>query len=769
MKRLIAMVISLFLFFTHYAAALSEADILKPDEAFKLAEPQLIAPNQIKLIWTIADEYYLYKDQFKFTSDNVKIGTPEFSPSESKRDVTMGKVVEVYHGTAEIVLPISAKDGKLPDSINLTTRHQGCFEKGLCFPPKKNTFDLAALSGSIANAANASTETPAASTPASENNANPAKPLLDQFTKKTDVIPVEQAFQFEVLPYNASENALVARVTITPEHYLYKEKFSFQLEDADGAQLGKPEFPTAVIKNDPYYGEIEVYEQSLDIKIPLQGELNEEVKFLAQYQGCSESSGICYPPVKVKQTLIAADENTPPSQRASANHSVAAASSTNNQAAMDDPFAGVLQDKNFLTIIGVFFLAGLGLALTPCVFPMIPILSGIIAGQSGYLSTSRAFMLSLAYVLPMALTYAAVGIIAGLSGANLQVILQTPWVIGLFAFLFVILSLSMFGFYELQMPASIQGRLSDISNRQQGGSILGAGVMGILSALIVGPCVTAPLISALIFIAQTKDAVLGGLALFALGIGMGAPLLAIGTSAGRLLPRAGAWMDTTKAIFGVMMLGLAIWMLDRIVPTEVTMFLSGLLLVVSSIYTGIFDRITEETSNFARFGKGLGIVMFLSGILLILGVAFGGNSFLQPMKGVVASGAVGNSVSAAAQKEESFQTITTSAELADLLAQAKSNNQFVMMDFYADWCTSCKEIEHMFSQPEVKESLQGILKIKADVTSNDELMKQFGIFGPPQILFFPPSGEELRQFRQVGVISATDFVKLVADVRNTRS
>ncbi|MGV6808356.1 MAG: protein-disulfide reductase DsbD [bacterium] len=767
MKRLIAMVISLLLFFTHYAAALSEEDILKPDEAFKLAEPQLIAPDRIKVVWTVADEYYLYKDQFKFTSDNVEIGAPEFSPSKPKRDVTLGKVVDVYYGTAEVVLPISAKDGKLPDSINLTTRHQGCFEKGLCFPPKKNTFNLAALG---VQTADASTETPAASTPAnaSDNNTNTAKPLLDQFKKKTAVIPVEQAFQFEVLPYHPSENALVARVTITPEHYLYKEKFSFQLENADGAQLGKPEFPTAIIKNDPYYGEIEVYEQSLDIKIPLQGELNEETLFLAQYQGCSESSGICYPPVKVKQTLIAADENTPQSQIVSANNATAAASSNNNQVAADDPFAGVLQDKNFLTIIGVFFLAGLGLALTPCVFPMIPILSGIIAGQSGYLSTSRAFMLSLAYVLPMALTYAAVGVIAGLSGANLQVILQTPWVIGLFAFLFVILSLSMFGFYELQMPASVQGRLSDISNRQQGGSILGAGVMGVLSALIVGPCVTAPLISALIFIAQTKDAVLGGLALFALGIGMGAPLLAIGTSAGRLLPRAGAWMDTTKSIFGVMMLGLAIWMLDRIVPTQVTMFLTALLLVVSSIYTGLFDRVTEETSNLARFWKGLGIVMFLSGILLILGVAFGGNSLLQPLKGVAASGAVGHSVSAAPQKEERFQTITTSAELADLLAQAKRNDQFVMMDFYADWCTSCKEVEHMLSQPEVKESLQGILKIKADVTSNDELMKQFGIFGPPQILFFQPSGEELRQFRQVGVIPATDFVKIVSDVRNTR-
>lgn len=764
MKIFIAMVISSFLFFTHYAAALSEEDILKPDEAFKLAEPQLIAPDKIKLTWTVAEEYYLYKDQFKFSSDNVEIGTPEFSPSKPKRDVTLGKMVDVYYGTAEIILPISAKAGELPESINLTARHQGCFEKGLCFPPKKNTFTLASADMPASDKGDANVPAAAAD---SANQADSSKPILSQFTKKTDVIPVEQAFQFELLPYNASDNALVARVTITPQHYLYKEKFSFQLENAKNAQLGKPEFPEAVIKNDPYYGEIEVYEQSLDIKIPVQGELDEEARFLAQYQGCSESSGICYPPVKVKQGIITAQEADAQSTTAVAD-SRAVANASNNQQVANDPFADILQNKNFITIIGVFFLAGLGLALTPCVFPMIPILSGIIAGQSGYLSTSRAFMLSLAYVLPMALTYAAVGVIAGLSGANLQVILQTPWVIGVFAFLFVILSLSMFGFYELQMPASVQGRLSDISNRQQGGSLIGAGIMGVLSALIVGPCVTAPLISALIFIAQTKNAVLGGLALFALGIGMGAPLLAIGTSAGRLLPRAGMWMDTTKSIFGVLMLGLAIWMLDRIVPTEVTMFLTGMLLVVSSIYTGVFDRITEETSNLARFWKGLGIVMFLFGILLILGTAFGGKSILQPMKGVAIGGSGSHeAVAASNQTEGKFQTITTSAELATLLAQAKSNQQFVMMDFYADWCTSCKEIEHMLSQPEVKESLQGILKVKADVTSNDELMKQFGIFGPPQILFFQPSGEELRQFRQVGVISATDFVKLVSDVRNT--
>jgi thiol:disulfide interchange protein DsbD len=735
MRKFIALLLtSLFFsitFFTQVAFALSQEDILKPDEAFILAEPTLIAPDKIKLTWEIAEEYYLYKDEFNFSSDNVVIGQPTFSESKPKRDVTMGKVVDVFYKKAEITLPISTKDGNLPAEIHLKTRHQGCFEGGICFPPKENTFTLANAEGA--------TETAGLS-------------LAEQLGLKkgqSGAIPVEEAFQLEVLPYNPAEKMLTARVYITPDHYLYKEKFKFTLDGDDQGQLGEPEFPPTVIKNDPYYGEIDVYTENVDIKIPVTGELSDNAMLATEYQGCSESSGICYPPVTAKYPVQTGTDK--PVAEAVDNSSAP----TGNAETKGDVFVDTLNNKNFITIMAVFFIAGLGLALTPCVFPMIPILSGIIAGQSGYLSTSRAFVLSLAYVLPMALTYAIVGIIAGMSGANLQVILQTPWVIGSFAFLFVILSLSMFGFYELQMPASVQSRLSEISNRQQGGSIIGAGIMGVLSALIVGPCVTAPLISALIFIAQTKDAVLGGMALFALGMGMGAPLLAIGTSAGRFLPRAGVWMDTTKSIFGVLMLGLAIWMLDRIVPPQVTMLLTGMLLLVSSIYTGAIDRITEETTNFDRFWKGLGIVMMIYGVLLILGAALGGKHLTQPLKGTFAGG------HAISVQDEKFITITTTSELNNLLAQAKANQQLAVMDFYATWCTSCKEVEHTLQQPEVVASLQGIMKIKADVTSNDELMKQFDVFGPPQLLFFGKNAEEVRSLRHVGVIEPTKFVQII--------
>lgn len=751
MRKFIALLLtSLFFsitFFTPNAYALSQDDILKPDEAFILEEPELIAPDKIKLKWKIAEEYYLYKDEFNFSSDNVVIGQPEFSESKSKRDVTMGKVVDVFYKKAEITLPIAAKDGNLPAEIHLKTRHQGCFEGGICFPPKENTFTLA-------NADSSGT---------SSDNGAGGLSLAEQLGLKKGqdgAIPVEEAFQLEVLPYNPAEKMLTARVYITPDHYLYKEKFKFTLEGENQEQLGEPEFPPTVMKDDPYYGEIEVYTQNIDIKIPVPGELAADATLATEYQGCSESSGICYPPVTAKYPVQMGTDK--PSQETLAESSSQAGETKNS----DDVFVDTLNNKNFITIMAVFFLAGLGLALTPCVFPMIPILSGIIAGQSGYLSTSRAFALSLAYVLPMALTYAIVGIIAGMSGANLQVILQTPWVIGSFAFLFVILSLSMFGFYELQMPAGIQSRLSEISNRQQGGSIIGAGIMGVLSALIVGPCVTAPLIGALIFIAQTKDAVLGGMALFALGMGMGAPLLAIGTSAGRFLPRAGVWMDTTKSIFGVLMLALAIWMLDRIVPPQITMLLTGILLLVSSIYTGAIDRITEETTNFDRFWKGLGMVMMIYGILLILGAALGGKHLTQPLKGAFAGSYAATATAAAPVQDEKFITITTTSELNNLLAQAKANNQLAMMDFYATWCVSCKEVEHTLQQPEVVASLQGIMKIKADVTSNDELMKQFDVFGPPQLLFFDKNGEENRSLRHVGVIEPNEFVQIIDKLRN---
>jgi thiol:disulfide interchange protein DsbD len=377
-------------------------------------------------------------------------------------------------------------------------------------------------------------------------------------------------------------------------------------------------------------------------------------------------------------------------------------------------------------------------------------------------------MLSLAYVLAMAATYTVAGVLAGLFGANIQVWFQNPWVLGVFAAIFVLLSLSMFGFYELQMPNAIQSRLSEVSNKQKSGSLTGAGVMGFLSALIVGPCVTAPLIGALIYIGQTGDAVLGGAALFFLSMGMGAPLLLLGTSAGKLLPRAGAWMDATKAVFGVLLIGVAIWLIERVIPATVTMLLWSVLLIISAIYMGALDPIKEQASGWMKLWKGVGVVLLIWGALLMIGGAAGKGDVFQPLKGM--GGGSGGAVAVKDEKLD-FKMISTMADLEREVEQARQNRQFVMLDFYADWCISCKEMERFtFSKPEVHEALEGVVLLKIDVTKNNAddqaVLGAFGLIGPPAILFFDQAGFEKRNYRLVGFKPADEFVAHVKKVRS---
>jgi thiol:disulfide interchange protein DsbD len=407
-------------------------------------------------------------------------------------------------------------------------------------------------------------------------------------------------------------------------------------------------------------------------------------------------------------------------------------------------------------VVSFFFGAGLLLALTPCVFPMIPILSGIIVGRGHHVTKMHGFLLSLAYVLGMAVTYSAVGIAAGLSGSLLSSALQTPWVLGSFAAVFVLLSLSMFGFYELQLPSALQSKLSGTSNRLHGGHLSGVFVMGALSAVIVSPCVAAPMAGALLYIGQTHDALLGGVALFALAMGMGVPLLLVGASAGALLPKAGAWMEAIKNIFGVMMLGVAIWLVSSLLPLGVVMLLWAALLILSAIYLHALDALPHGSSGWNKLGKGIGIIVLLLGIALLIGALSGARDILRPLGALSSGQAV-----AQTQAQMQFERVKNLAELDARIAQARGKT--VMLDFYADWCVSCKEMENItFADTRVQAQLKNSVLLQIDLTANSEddkaFLQRYALFGPPAILFFDRQGSELADFRVIGYQNPEQFL-----------
>ncbi len=577
-----------------------------------------------------------------------------------------------------------------------------------------------------------------------------------------ELLDPDDAFKFTV--DLKSPGFVAARWQIAESYYLYKKKIKMSLEGSTGLKLGEPDYPPSTSINDPTFGDVEIFRGDLSLEFPILG-INgtpDTLSLTAGYQGCADL-GVCYPPIKKKVDFSAiqlASLVASPSQ-ATGNSPVdsPAANSIDGKVSEQDAIAASLSSGNTLLTLISFFGFGLLLAFTPCVFPMIPILSGIIVGEGENVTPRRGFTLALVYVLAMALAYTVVGVLAGLFGANLQIWFQNPWVLSAFAAVFVLLSLSMFGFYELQMPTSIQTKLAAFSNKQEGGKLASAGIMGLLSALIVGPCVTAPLIGALIYIGQTGDAVLGGMALFALSMGMGAPLLVLGASAGKLLPKAGAWMDAVKAVFGVMMLGVGIWLLERILPVSITLLLWGLLLVISGIYMGALRQIPEGVSKWAQLWKGLGFALLLYGSLQVIGSAAGGNDILQPLKGVFSGSGSGNNQ---ATEGLEFKKIKGLDGFEQALNQANSDGKAVMLDFYADWCISCKEMEKFtFTDAGVKAVLSDTVLLKADVTANDAadktLLKHFGIVGPPAILYFTPQGKELKPYRVVGFVPAEKF------------
>ncbi len=768
-----AILTALIITITCAVTASQEDTLLRPSEAFKLST-EVISDDTIRATWTIEDGYYLYKDKIDFISETAGTVVEDLTKPEgkTKQDPTFGKV-SIYRGV--VSFDILLKHQSLaPMTLELLSKSQGCADIGLCYPPQKQTLtlDLPQAPESIANNINSNPISLASqlglSSPGGISSIS-SSPTVNNNTNKP--LHPDEAFALDVIATDS--NTLNARWNVTPGHYIYQHKVGFKIINTDtDTKLGKPLLPKGKDINDVYFGDVVIYETDFDVEVPVRGyqpTLEVEVK----YQGCSKLTGICYPEQTKKQTIDFSNFK-PSKESLNTPETIAEASPTSNNITIDDKptsttpvseqsvLGDILKNQSIWTVVGAFFLGGLLLTFTPCVFPMIPILSGIITGQGENLSRGRSFSLSLAYVIPMALTYAVAGVIAGYTGANLQAALQNPWVISVFAMLFVGLSFSMFGFYELQMPSAIQNRLNSVSNTQRSGSLFGAGIMGVLSALIVGPCVTAPLIAALAYIADTKDVVLGGLSLFMLGMGMGAPLLIIGISAGSILPRAGAWMETVKHVFGVMMLALAIWMLDRVIAPQFTLLLSGMLLIGSAIYLGATDTLNEQSNGWKRLWKSTGLVALLFGIILIVGAAAGSKSYFSPLSGLLSNNQSTTSNESNKVEGLAFQRVNSLAELNSQIANAKANNQAVMLDFYAYWCIPCREMEHsVFSDMSVVGALENTVLLQADVTDmtaqDSELLKTLNVFGPPHIIFYDKNGEEMKDYRISGEMKLQPF------------
>ena len=598
-----------------------------------------------------------------------------------------------------------------------------------------------------------------------------------------DFLPPEQAFAFSARALDDRNIEIV--FTVAEGYYMYREAFA-AAADASGVKLGALQVPPGKRKFDEtFQKEVETYRGRVAIVLAVD-KAPADFALRVTSQGCADK-GLCYPPmesianVRLKafggdgQVLAqafdpaavtsAATSTTPAPAPATASAagpvtaptvatttSEAGGKKTGSFSSDDGGIEGALRGGRFWVVVGVFFVAGLLLSFTPCVLPMLPILSSIIVGQSGAPSRSRSFGLSLAYALGMALIYTLLGVAAGLAGEGLAATLQNPWVLSAFALMLSALAMSMFGFYELQLPSALRDGLSSRSSGLPGGQWLGVFAMGGLSALIVSPCVAAPLAGALLYISQTRDVALGGSALFSLAAGMSVPLLLVGASAGSLLPRAGAWMDSVKNAFGVLLLGVAWWIVSPVLPAPLVVAGWGALLLCAAVFLGVFDRLPERAGAAARLGKTIGMVLAIAGAVQVVGAGLGATDPLQPLKPLVARAGAATGLVAAAAEGVRFQRVRTVDELDRILHSA---GRPVMLDFYADWCVSCKEMERFtFADRRVRSRLDHALLLQADVTANSPddraLLKRFQLFGPPGILFFNARGEPIEGARIIG-------------------
>lgn len=574
---------------------------------------------------------------------------------------------------------------------------------------------------------------------------------------EAEFLPPDQAFRFSHTTTASGERLL--NWDIAPGYYLYQQRLKITVGGqplAGVVWLSEPEE-----KDDPNFGRVNIFHQQLQLRIPAVAE-----ETLLSYQGCAEG-GLCYPPIKQRIPASAA-ASLPVATTATqdAEPAVQAAEIQIDTLDRDEDagaIAAMLTQADGYWVVLTFLALGLGLAFTPCVLPMVPILAAIIAGQGAQITVRRGLGLSLAYVLGMSVTYTLAGVLVGYFGArmNLQAALQSPLALSLFAALFVVLALAMFGFYELQLPAFLRDRLDRLGRNSKGGKYAGVALMGLVSALVVSPCVSAPLAGALVYISTTGDALLGGASLFALSLGMGVPLILVGAGGGRWLPRAGGWMLEVKAFFGVLLLGIAISLLSRILPGTISILLWAVLTIVYAVHLGNWGQ-SQERSSWSKTRLGLSLVLAAYGLTLLLGGLAGQQDLRFPLR-FAASPVVGIGQTAVSPLFRRFDTV---AALNAALQQAQADGRPVVLDLYADWCTSCKVMEHeVFARPEVQALAEQVTFLQLDITANrsehSDFLQRYGLFGPPALLFIQPDGQELASARVQGELNARQFVAQV--------
>ena len=724
------------------ATPLFAQDLLRPEQAYRYAVAD--TGNAIEIDWEVEEGYYLYRNKMSYESgsDSIVFGAAKMPEGEDHEDEFFGKQ-QIYRDRFYVSIPYTVV-GDMPETVDVVIKSQGCNEPiGLCYPPQTWTESVKLLA---------------------RNDGDSKIQLGETFGSfggaNSEFLPVDEAFE-PILTAIDGNNVEIA-IRVTDGYYLYKDKISARA-DSDIAQAGMLDLPAGEMKTDQYFGEMEVYHNDVFGKLSVARGTPDAMDLAIElkYQGCADG-GICYPPV-TKRINVSLPQATAVSALSAVNTRAAAAAPMVSEQAK---LAQIISGSSMLVVVATFFGAGLLLAFTPCVLPMVPILSGIIAGEGKDVSASRGFSLAFAYVMGMAVVYTAAGVAAAAAGLQLQATFNQPWVLAVFSGLFVILAAGMFGMYDMQMPSAIQSRLANVSSNQRSGTAIGAFVMGAISSLIVTACVAPALVAALTVMAQTGDMVRGGSALFAMSLGMGAPLLAVGAAQGKFLPQAGPWMVAVKNAFGFMMLGLAIWMMSRVLPGEITLALWGILVFMAGVYMGGLTTLTSESAGRQKFGKGAGLLAVIYGAVLLVGSLAGSNSLLRPLEGLnVGAGGSGGEIVAAHRGLE-FQRIKSTGDLDAALAQAAASGKTAMLDFYADWCVSCIEMEEFtFTDADVQQALSNTVLLQADVTANDDedqaLLNRFGVFGPPTIIFFDSDGMQRQGYEVVGYMKATDFANHV--------